>query len=78
MILVFNFTPVYHHKYPIAVPIAGEYYQVINSDYKEYGGETVDLPIYTAEKENFLRNNEYIIYVELAPLSALYLRAIRE
>ena len=78
MILVFNFTPVYQHKYPIAVPIAGEYYQVINSDYKEYGGETVDLPIYTAEKENFQGNNEYIIYVELAPLSALYLRAIRE
>ncbi|TAH72102.1 MAG: 1,4-alpha-glucan branching protein GlgB [Anaerolineaceae bacterium] len=74
MILVFNFTPIYQDKYRIAVPTAGEYYQLINSDYKEYGGETKDLPLYASVIENVKGNNEHAIYIELAPLSAVYLR----
>lgn len=74
MICVFNFTPVLRNKYPIVVPKTGEYYQVINSDNKEFGGETIDLPIYTSVKENIRESGEHVIYVDLAPLSAIYLR----
>ena len=76
MIFVFNFTPIHRHKYPIVVPKEGKYYQVINSDYKEFGGETVDLRVYTSESENIIGSNEQVLYMELAPLSAVYLRKV--
>lgn len=77
MLLVFNFTPVYQHKYCIMVPTAGRYYQLMNSDYKEYGGDTADLPIYASVKEKFNDSKKDVIYIELAPLSAVYLRKIK-
>jgi 1,4-alpha-glucan branching enzyme len=104
MIMVFNFTAMHRHSYPIVVPRAGEYYQVLNSDSKEYGGHTSDWPSYTSVRDdikgyndtkgydyihgnnnihrnnyihgnnNIHGNNEHVIYMELAPLSAVYLR----
>ncbi|MDD4112717.1 MAG: 1,4-alpha-glucan branching protein GlgB [Herbinix sp.] len=73
MIMVFNFTPIGRRKYSIEVPTAGEYYQVINSDNKEYGGESTEFPKYTAIRDDANGSNKYEIYVELAPLSAIYL-----
>ena len=74
MIMVFNFTPIGRRKYSIEVPTAGEYYQVINSDNKEYGGGSTDFPKYTAIRDDANGSNKYEIYVELAPLSAIYLK----
>lgn len=74
IIFVFNFTPIHRSNYPIVVPTSGEYYQVINSDSKEFGGKTVDLSAYTSVCENILESDEHIIYMELAPLSAICLR----
>lgn len=78
MLLVFNFTPVYHHKYCLRVPAAGVYYQVLNSDYMEYGGQTLDLPIYPSVIGNNNDSKDNLIYIELAPLSAVYLKRLEK
>lgn len=74
MIMAFNFTPVHRRKYPIKVLQEGEYYQVINSDHIDFGGNTVELPKYTTTKEITENGISYKIYVDLAPLSAIYLK----
>ncbi|CAG7648696.1 1,4-alpha-glucan branching protein GlgB [Paenibacillus allorhizosphaerae] len=38
LIVVSNFTPVFHEKYRIGVPFAGDYVELLNSDAGEYGG----------------------------------------
>ncbi|WP_426453668.1 1,4-alpha-glucan branching protein GlgB [Paenibacillus sp. S-38] len=38
LIIVNNFTPVYHERYRIGVPFSGEYVERFNSDAGEYGG----------------------------------------
>lgn len=38
LVIVNNFTPVYHENYRIGVPYAGEYVELFNSDAGEYGG----------------------------------------
>lgn len=38
LVIVSNFTPVYHEHYRIGVPYAGEYVELFNSDAGEYGG----------------------------------------
>ncbi len=41
VIVVLNFTPVPHTNYCIGVPIAGEYYEIFNSDSTYYGGSNM-------------------------------------
>ncbi|MBP1169288.1 1,4-alpha-glucan branching enzyme [Paenibacillus sp. PvR018] len=38
LVIVSNFTPIYHENYRIGVPYAGEYVELFNSDAGEYGG----------------------------------------
>ncbi|WP_281887064.1 1,4-alpha-glucan branching protein GlgB [Paenibacillus sp. YYML68] len=38
LVIVTNFTPVYHEHYRIGVPYAGEYAELFNSDAGEFGG----------------------------------------
>ena len=41
VLVVCNFTPVVRHSYPLTVPRAGTWREVLNSDGKEYGGSDV-------------------------------------
>ncbi|MEK8127330.1 1,4-alpha-glucan branching protein GlgB [Paenibacillus filicis] len=38
LVIVTNFTPVYHEQYRIGVPFSGEYVELFNGDAGEYGG----------------------------------------
>lgn len=74
IIVVSNFTPLERQQYPIKVPTKGKYYEVINSNWDEYGGESEDLLVYTSKRGEFKGNKEQVIYMDLAPLSTVYLR----
>jgi 1,4-alpha-glucan branching enzyme len=74
IIVVSNFTPVSRKQYPIRVPTRGEYYELINSDWDEYGGDSKELLVYTSSKSNFKGDKAHVIYIDLAPLSTVYLR----
>jgi 1,4-alpha-glucan branching enzyme len=78
VIVVSNFTPVPRRQYRIHVPESGMYYQVINSDDVKYGGGTDHLPDYASIKEKGKREEEQVIYIDLSPLSTIYLRNRRE
>ncbi|XQW83807.1 1,4-alpha-glucan branching protein GlgB [Thalassotalea piscium] len=39
VVVICNFTPTVHQQYQVGVPLAGEYYELINSDAEIYSGE---------------------------------------
>lgn len=74
IIVILNLTPLVHHDFRIGVPIAGKYYEVINSDYAVYGGSDIfnGEAIFTEEIEyNGLPQSMKIV---LAPLSITLLK----
>ena len=73
IIVVSNFTPVSRKQYLGRVPTS-EYYELINSDWDEYGGDSKELLVYTSSKSNFKGDKAHVIYIDLAPLSIVYLR----
>jgi len=76
MIIVSNFTPVYRHNYQIRVPVSGEYCVIINSDHIDFGGMTEKQPIYKSSRKKIKEKIENVIYIDLAPLSTVYLKKI--
>ena len=77
IIVVSNFTPVKRTNYPIRVPAPGDYYQLLNSDTSEFGGQTERSKVFKSLKENRHEGGTDLIYIDLAPLSTLYLKKER-
>ena len=74
LIAVSNFTPVSRMQYSIRVPTQGEYYEVLHSDWKDFGG-SIEIPrSYRTTREADTGGNIYSIRMDLAPLSTVYLR----
>ncbi|MFY9520778.1 MAG: alpha amylase C-terminal domain-containing protein, partial [Caldicoprobacterales bacterium] len=67
-------TPVKRPAYPLRVPAAGDYYELLNSDTKDYGGQTEKSQLLKSVKENSHEDGPYLIYIDLAPLSTIYLK----
>lgn len=78
LIIIGNFTPMSRSRYRIKVPTAGEYHQVLNSDCYEFGGSTDNLHSYTTISEHVNDTKENSIYVDLPPLSTIYIRKLRK
>lgn len=74
IIVVSNFTPVKRPAYPLRVPAAGDYYELLNSDTKDYGGQTEKSQLLKSVRENSHEDGPYLIYIDLAPLSTIYLK----
>jgi len=74
IIVVCNFTPVCRYKYKIGVPYEGEYEEVFNSDFEEFGGSGVgNGETIKSKKENW-HNQPYYIEIEIPPLGALFIK----
>lgn len=41
LVFICNFTPMPHHNYRVGAPIAGNYYEILNSDDARYGGSNM-------------------------------------
>jgi 1,4-alpha-glucan branching enzyme len=72
LVCVFNFTPVPHEDYCIALPKAGNLNLVLNSDETAYGGAGVKVKKRVQSKRRSLNGFEYGAGLTLPPLSVLY------
>jgi 1,4-alpha-glucan branching enzyme len=76
LILVCNFTPVFHPDYRIGVPQSGVYQEVFNSDLESYGGSgQVHASLLTSEPIEWhgLPNS---LAIKVPPLGAIYLKCV--
>ncbi len=73
VVVVCNFTPVRYENYILGVPRKGCYSPVFESDSKNYGGKGIKAKKTYAKKK---RQNDmpYSISIDLAPMSAVYLK----
>ncbi|MCZ0939001.1 MAG: 1,4-alpha-glucan branching protein GlgB [Caldilineaceae bacterium] len=74
IVVVCNFTPVPRHGYRVGLPGPGRYHQVLNSDWKIYGGGGVDNPIPLDAEEITWQSASWSALMELPPLGVLYWR----
>jgi len=74
VIVVCNFQPMYRENYAIGVPDFGVYGEVFNSDDEQYGGtgKTNGTEIHAVEEP--MHGFDQCIYLNLPPMSALYLK----
>ena len=74
IIVVCNFQPMYRENYGIGVPDFGVYGEIFNSDDEQYGGtgKTNGTEIRTVEDP--MHGFEQCLYLNLPPMSALYLK----
>ncbi len=69
LLVVCNFEQIYHEKYDIGVPFAGQYKEIINSDSKVFGGEGRTNPRAKKSKKEACDKRENSINIKIAPLS---------
>lgn len=77
LIVVTNFTPVYHEKYRIGVPFAGEYVELFNSDAGEYGGSGKLNPGKLQAEAIEWHNQADSLHVSLPPLATVVFKPIK-
>ncbi len=73
VLVICNFTPVVRESYRIGVPKKGKYFEILNSDYTEFGGSGVKNGEIYSEDIPFHGRN-YSIKLTLPPLAVLYLK----
>ncbi|MCR5692154.1 MAG: 1,4-alpha-glucan branching protein GlgB [Eubacterium sp.] len=69
LLVVCNFTPVYHERFKLGVPFAGKYKEIFNSDSLEFGGGGRVNPRVKNSKQVKWDGREDSIEFKLAPLS---------
>lgn len=75
VVVVCNFTPVVRHNYRIGVPEKGKYFEILNSDDREFGGSGVKNESINAEEIPF-HFRPFSISLTLPPLAVLYLKKL--
>lgn len=74
VIVVLNFTPVERQDFMIGVPYAGSYQEILNSDWKEFGGNSDKVVNeYYSQTQNF-KEFKQTLKISLPGLSALILK----
>ncbi len=73
LVVVCNFANAEFKDYIIGVPRPGEYKEIFSSDEKVFGGEGRLNGVLKAKREKFFEF-EYSLSLDLAPLSAVYLK----
>ncbi|MCL1903223.1 MAG: 1,4-alpha-glucan branching protein GlgB [Oscillospiraceae bacterium] len=78
LIVVANFLPKEHREYTFGVPYAGNYEEVFSTDDKLFGGSGLINKNLTAVPEpNLMHGQNYALTVKLAPMSAFFLKPLR-
>ena len=78
IIVLLNFLPVRRDDFLLAVPFAGTYEEVFNSDRREFGGEGIVNPGHYRTEPCLLRSYGNAIRITVPPMSALFFRCIRK
>ncbi|MEY8354008.1 1,4-alpha-glucan branching protein GlgB [Lachnospiraceae bacterium 54-53] len=71
LLFVCNFDTVPHRKYPVRVPFAGKYKEILNSDDTAFGGEGRVNSRVRASKEKAGEKGPHFIEITAAPLSVM-------
>ena len=74
LIFVCNFTPVPRLGYRLGVPLAGEYFEVLNSDALRYGGSGLENLQQMPSGPVYWQSCPYSILLTLPPLSTVILK----
>ncbi|HLX39651.1 MAG TPA: 1,4-alpha-glucan branching protein GlgB [Ktedonobacteraceae bacterium] len=74
LVFVCNFTPVPRHGYRMGVPVAGEYYELINSDATRYGGSGLENLQSMPSGPMYWQSCPHSILLTLPPLSTVILK----
>lgn len=73
VVVVCNFTPVVRHEYRIGVPLAGTWYEVLNTDWRKYGGSDVSNGEVKSEGLPW-QGRPHSIRLTLPPLAVVFLK----
>ncbi len=73
VVVVCNFTPVLRKNYRIGVPFNGTWWEVLNTDWAQYGGSNLSNGEVTAEPLPW-QNRPYSLQLTLPPLSVMFLK----
>jgi 1,4-alpha-glucan branching enzyme len=74
LVFVCNFTPVPRYGYRLGVPDAGEYYELLNSDAKRYGGSGIENLQPMPSGPVYWQSCPHSILLTLPPLSTIILK----
>jgi len=77
LIVILNFTPVYHHHYRIGVPEPGAYRELISSDNLRYFGSGSETTAYLETESIGQHGFAQSIGLKLPPLGALILEPVK-
>jgi len=74
LVIILNFKPIVYHNYEIGVPLAGEYVEVLNSDYDYYhGSNQCNLKSLNSRKGR-IHGKPYSIKITIPPYGASILK----
>lgn len=74
LVITLNFTPVVRHNYRIAMPSAGVWQEILNTDEKEYGGSGVTNPFPMATQAISMHGRPQSLEMTLPPLAISILK----
>jgi len=78
LICVCNFSPAVHYGYRLALPVAGKYKLILNTDAPAYGGSgALDIEHLTAEEQSW-HGRDYSAAIDLPPLATVWLEVPAE
>lgn len=78
VIIILNLTPNVHHDFKMGVPVKGTYEEIINSDYKKYGGSNIYNGLKMFTEDIKMHGHEQSIQLVLSPLSITILKLEKE
>ena len=79
LLVYLNFLPVKRENFVAALPKAGKYQEVFNSDATEFGGAgNVNTGILTSKPCELLRGYEHAVTITLPPMGAVVLKKYRK
>ena len=78
VIVVGNFTPVPRYDYRVGAPVAGRYWEIVNSDASEYGGSGVLNAGIRETEAKAAHGKEHSLSLTLPPLATIMLRLTRD
>lgn len=78
LLFVCNFAPVLHEKYPLGVPFAGKYKEILCSDALKFGGSGRGNPRVKTSRAAECNGRDHSITIVLAPLGVSIFRCIPE
>ena len=74
LVVIANFTPEPHRGYRVGVPLPGDYRQLLNSDYRKYGGSGLGVFATVTAQDEPWQDQPYSLLLTAPPLGVIFLK----